>query len=777
MSCCETLIAAVGNNSIGTDAASQEAQLRQNHPRLLMDDEKVLLSFKGRGGIGRNDHFFTTKRILFKDVRFVTGKCVNFLSIPYFSIKAYSVDTAGMLDTDCTLQIWAESTGFTSMDFVAGKVDMFEIMRFLNDMVLVDGATGTAQAKALATMPEPPDAGAVDKMLGFLGDDAHQIDAGKLEQVLKTDPHILLADETVEMAFKAGRDSFVLTSKRVLRIDVQGLSGKRIEYTSILWRHVKMFSVETAGSFDTDATLILFTDICGMGRIEQDLRKGKVDVMAVQKFFSDKILGMDATTFSGNAVTNAGVQDQGSGSLFAWMGDDSRMVDAAQLNAQYHSSPPILQGSEMVEMAFKGRRDLVMFTTKRLLFVDMKGFTGQKVNYISVPWTTVQCFGVRSAGSWMDKDSEMFIWTNVDDIYYPPKQGDDPPPPPQPRMSYLEQDFQKDKVDLMAIHRYLSERCLRTQAGGYMPPEVGVNPAIFQSTPEGGVEGFLNWIGDDARFIPAAELDQQLHTVNPMLQADEHVGMACKSGRDMLIFTTKRVLVVDVQGWTGKKVEYKSIPYTSLRAFSVETAGSWDRDAEVKLFCKTYWINDGPSNVFAQDLRKGKCDIIAMQSYLAAQILGAQDGSATLPPPMNAESPEPPGGAQGAMQWLGGDAHEIKAETVNQQLHTNPPILQSDETVEKAYKCGRDMTVFTTKRILYVDVQGWTGQKVEYMSYPLHFAQGFAVQSAGTIAMFHGANASVFLDCPGSNKVTQDLSKSNADIWDVQEHFMKKILR
>merc|ERR1712070_25338 len=103
-------------------------------------------------------------------------------------------------------------------------------------------------------------------------------------------------------------------------------------------------------------------------------------------------------------------------------------------------------------------------------------------------------------------------------------------------------DFDKNKVDLMAVHRYLSERCLRTQAGGFMPPEVPVAPEIMNNSPEGGVSAFLNWIGDDARFIPAHEIDQQLHTVNPMLQKDEGVGMAYKSGRDMIIFTTKRVL-------------------------------------------------------------------------------------------------------------------------------------------------------------------------------------------------------------------------------------------
>merc|ERR1739848_239236 len=65
-------------------------------------------------------------------------------------------------------------------------------------------------------------------------------------------------------------------------------------------------------------------------------------------------------------------------------------------------------------------------------------------------------YGVRSAGSWMDKDSEMFLYPDCPDVYHPPKRGDDPPPPPEPRMAYVEIDFAKDKVDLMAVERFLS---------------------------------------------------------------------------------------------------------------------------------------------------------------------------------------------------------------------------------------------------------------------------------------------------------------------------------
>ena len=151
-----------------------------------------------------------------------------------------------------------------------------------------------------------------------------------------------------------------------------------------------------------------------------------------------------------------------------------RMVDPAQANAKFHTETPILQGCEVCEFCFKGRRDMILFTNKRLISIDVQGWTGKKKSFTSVPWTSVKQFGVQSAGSFMDKDSEMMIWTDIDHDYGQPERsagtsmalgaleiaaavagGDgvdsEPDDVPIPGMSYLEFDFQKDRVDLMAI--------------------------------------------------------------------------------------------------------------------------------------------------------------------------------------------------------------------------------------------------------------------------------------------------------------------------------------
>ena len=139
--------AVLGDNAIHKDAQQAAQELRQQHPKLLQPDEKIIYAFQDRGGKGRDDKFFTDRRILIRNVKFMSGKCVNYKSIPYYSIKAWSVDTAAFADTDCSLRIWREGRPMRKFDFVAGQVDMYALKRFFNDMILIGGAKGAEVAE------------------------------------------------------------------------------------------------------------------------------------------------------------------------------------------------------------------------------------------------------------------------------------------------------------------------------------------------------------------------------------------------------------------------------------------------------------------------------------------------------------------------------------------------------------------------------------------------------------------------------------------------------
>lgn len=69
-----------------------------------------------------------------------------------------------------------------------------------------------------------------------------------------------------------------------------------------------------------------------------------------------------------------------------------------------------------------------------------------------------------------------------------------------------------------------------------------------------------------------------------ILLDDETVEAGFKVIRDMFIFTDIRLIIVDVQGMTGRKKEYLSIPYSKITMFSVESAGHFDLEAELKIW-------------------------------------------------------------------------------------------------------------------------------------------------------------------------------------------------
>ena len=89
---------------------------------------------------------------------------------------------------------------------------------------------------------------------------------------------------------------------------------------------------------------------------------------------------------------------------------------------------------------------------------------------------------------------------------------------------------------------------------------------------------------NNAEPIAADEAENKLRQDCPgLLLEDEHVRMSFKAIRDKFYFTSHRILVKDKHGITGKRTEYKSMPYHSVKAFSVETSGSFDADSELKV--------------------------------------------------------------------------------------------------------------------------------------------------------------------------------------------------
>ncbi|SFE89915.1 PH domain-containing protein [Alteribacillus iranensis] len=122
--------------------------------------------------------------------------------------------------------------------------------------------------------------------------------------------------------------------------------------------------------------------------------------------------------------------------------------------------------------------------------------------------------------------------------------------------------------------------------------------------------GIFDGIMGNASEIDAGKAEKEL---NELLAESETVEHAYQLIRDMFIFTNRRLILVDKQGVTGKKTEYHSIPYGNITHFSVETAGSFDLDAELKI-----WLS-GSSAPIEKTFNK-QLNIFKVQRVLAEYV-------------------------------------------------------------------------------------------------------------------------------------------------------------
>ena len=92
---------------------------------------------------------------------------------------------------------------------------------------------------------------------------------------------LLLDDETIQYIFQGGRDSVAFTNKRIIALNVQGLTGKKKDFTSLPYSKIQAFSVESAGAFDRDAELEIW--FSGLGKVKFEFCKD-IDVSVLSKF-------------------------------------------------------------------------------------------------------------------------------------------------------------------------------------------------------------------------------------------------------------------------------------------------------------------------------------------------------------------------------------------------------------------------------------------------------------------------------------------------------------
>lgn len=123
--------------------------------------------------------------------------------------------------------------------------------------------------------------------------------------------------------------------------------------------------------------------------------------------------------------------------------------------------------------------------------------------------------------------------------------------------------------------------------------------------------GILSNILGSAGVVDSAKLTDEY---GDLLIENESIEVGFNIFRDKFIFTNKRLIIVDVQGITGSKIEYLTVPYSKITKYSIETSGSFDLDAELKI-----WIGS-ESDPIQKKFNK-KVNIYDLQKVLSSHLL------------------------------------------------------------------------------------------------------------------------------------------------------------
>ncbi len=105
-------------------------------------------------------------------------------------------------------------------------------------------------------------------MIDFDNKKVLKLTAEKPEKGFNAVEDLLIDGETVIDSFVSVRDRLVFTDKRIISINVQGMTGMKKDYTSIPYKKIQTFSVETAGFLDLDAELSVYISSIGLIRFQ-----------------------------------------------------------------------------------------------------------------------------------------------------------------------------------------------------------------------------------------------------------------------------------------------------------------------------------------------------------------------------------------------------------------------------------------------------------------------------------------------------------------------------
>jgi Bacterial PH domain len=127
----------------------------------------------------------------------------------------------------------------------------------------------------------------VPSVINFANGALFKLSPANPQEIVPAIAPLLIPGEEIVSAYKAMRDFVVFTSRRLIAVNVQGMTGKKRDFTSLPYSKVQAYSIETAGTFDLDSELDLW--FSGLGKVRLEF-KGQVDIRQLGQMIAQYVL-------------------------------------------------------------------------------------------------------------------------------------------------------------------------------------------------------------------------------------------------------------------------------------------------------------------------------------------------------------------------------------------------------------------------------------------------------------------------------------------------------
>lgn len=693
-------MASAGTDLLGYLGVASQLSLEQiycDHSKILLPNEFFLAGYQH----GRDTELFSNQRVVSIDIQGIIGKKTTVIrSISYKWITSFTVCSQGLVDLDQELILQTVGAGGSHTIKLATNVDLGHICKIITTCVCQSPSAKPPIDPAVFAPPESKSKGK-----GFIGKILSVGSALDPAELQKTHGHLFVPGETVLIGFQHGRDTDMFTNVRLISVDVQGLSGKSVKVQSFSYQMISSWNVTTAGMADHDAEIEI--NMKGWTGSKKFNVKASTNVFEVQKilgYFCVNIVkgsNCEANQIAVSAARAANKNDNKSDAGKGFLGTIASVaVELPLSDVQQEFSQHLLQG-EVFFAGYRHGRDTELFTSFRHLSVDVTGITGKSTRVSSTPYTSITSWNLTSAG-FLDADSELTMVT--------------------------EGDVRARKINLTrSISTFELQKLLAAKCCDMTSPTCFYQPSgtaeAMMSAKQGAGQGFLGVLGSVASAVPLDEV-QKSHG-GLLLQGESFIA-AYRHGRDAELFTNFRVIGVDVTGVLSNETSITSIPYTQISAWSVSSQGFVDFDCDLHIF--------GRGGTWPRHINLDKkIDVFGVQKILATycapptaaafinQDHAAEAATAAADAAMTGNK------IGGGLLGLLGIASAVPVSTLVQE---HGRLLIPGEAIIAGYAHGRDSEVFTTNRVVSVDVRG-LGAKVAVTSYPWTQVATWAISSQG----------------------------------------------